>query len=258
VQSIVDVRKNVPSGTIVINNPERANAIPAFGYIQLRQALEDLHQEKSVRAIILTGTGSLFSSGTDLKQLHAELQRDKIASHQDISLLNDLILVMLRFPKPIIAALNGPALGSAAAIALAADFIIATKQSTLQLPEVRRGLASGSAITMLNFRAGAAIATRFSITGQPIPVDMAVESGLIHDVVADDLVWARAHQLAVEIADTSAQSVQMTKHLLNDSLADQLETQLQVNGAMTAAARSTSHAGLGIDAFIKKQPPEWD
>ncbi|MFL2864761.1 MAG: enoyl-CoA hydratase/isomerase family protein [Pirellulaceae bacterium] len=256
-QSIVDVRKNIPSGTIVINNPKLANAIPAFGYLQLRQALDDLHQEKSVRAIILTGSGNVFSSGTDLKQLNTELQREAQASHQDIQLLNELLLAMLRFPKPIIAALNGPAIGSAAALALGCDFVIAAKQATLQLPEVKLGLAAGSAATMLNFRVGAAIAARYSITGQPISAEIGSQMGLIHDVVEEDLVWARAHQLAVEIESTSSQSIQMTKRLLNESVADQLETQLQVSGAMTAAARTTSHANLGINAFLEKETPEW-
>ena len=257
-QSIVDVRKNIPSGTIVINNPKLANAIPAFGYLQLRQALDDLHQEKSVRAIILTGSGNVFSSGTDLKQLNTELQREAQASHQDIQLLNELLLAMLRFPKPIIAALNGPAIGSAAALALGCDFVIAAKQATLQLPEVKLGLAAGSAATMLNFRVGAAIAARYSITGQPISAEIGSQMGLIHDVVEEDLVWARAHQLAVEIESTSSQSIQMTKRLLNESVADQLETQLQVSGAMTAAARTTSHATSGINAFLEKETPEWD
>lgn len=256
-QSIVDVRKNIPSGTIVINNPKLANAIPAFGYLQLRQALDDLHQEKSVRAIILTGSGNVFSSGTDLKQLNTELQREAQASHQDIQLLNELLLAMLRFPKPIIAALNGPAIGSAAALALGCDFVIAAKQATLQLPEVKLGLAAGSAATMLNFRVGAAIAARYSITGQPISAELGSQMGLIHDVVEEDLVWARAHQLAVEIESTSSQSIQMTKRLLNESVADQLETQLQVSGAMTATARTTSHANLGINAFLEKETPEW-
>jgi len=256
-QSIVDVRKNIPSGTIVINNPKLANAIPAFGYLQLRQAFDDLHQEKSVRAIILTGSGNVFSSGTDLKQLNTELKREAQASHQDIELLNELLLAMLRFPKPIIAALNGPAIGSAAALALGCDFVIAAKQATLQLPEVKLGLAAGSAATMLNFRVGAAIAARYSITGQPISAEIGSQMGLIHDVVEEDLVWARAHQLAVEIESTSSQSIQMTKRLLNESVADQLETQLQVSGAMTAAARTTSHANLGINAFLEKETPEW-
>jgi len=257
-QTIVDVRKNVPSGTIVINNPTAANAIPAFGYIQLRQALDDLHQEKSVRGVILTGAGQYFSAGTDLKQLHNELKRDVLASHQDISLLNELVLAMLRFPKPIIAALNGPAIGSAAALVLAADFVIASDRATLQIPEVQRGLAGGCAVTMLNFRCGAAAAARFALTGQPISAEMAAELGLIHDIVKADLVWARAHQLAEELSSGSSQSIQMTKRMLNESLADQLETQLQVSGAMTAAARSTSHARLGIESFLNKESPEWD
>ena len=258
-QSIVEVRKNVPSGTVVINHPEAANAIGGFGFIQLRQALDDLHQEKSVRAVILTGAGAVFSSGTDLRHLHGELQQHQVAaSHQDINLLNELLLAMLRFPKPIIAALNGPASGSAVALALASDFIIASTEATLQLPEVHLGLAAGSSMTLMNFRLGAAVTAELAMTGVPLKPERATQLGLVHDVVEQDLVWARAHQLAIDIAKTSSQSIQMTKRILNESLADQLETQLQVAGAMTAAARSTSHARIGIDAFLKKQDPQFD
>ncbi len=256
--SIIDVRKNIPSGTIIINNPKHANVIPTFGYVQLREALGDLHQEKSIRAVILTGSGDLFSAGTDLRQLNTEIQRESPSSHQDIELLNELLLAMLRYPKPIIAALNGPAIGTGAAIALACDFIIAADTAHLQLPEVKRGLASGSAGTMLNFRAGAAIASRFAITGQPMSATEGKQFGLIHDVVEQQLVWARAHQLAGEIAITSSQAVQMTKRIINETLAEQIERQLQVSGAMTAAARSTSHASLGVTAFLNKQTPDFD
>ena len=258
-QSIIDVRKNVPSGTIIINHPRRANAVPAFGWIQLKQALDDLHQEKQVRAVIVTGAGSVFSAGTDLHQLQTELSRDRAtATHQDIEFLNELLMAMLRFPKPIIAALNGPAIGSGAALALACDFIVASERAYIQLPEIQRGLAPGTAMALLNFRVGAAITTRLGMSGEKLTSQQALVYGLMHDVVAEELVWARAHQLAEDFASDSAQSLQMTKRILSETLAESLETQLQVAGAMTAAARSTSHAHSGIQAFLEGQSPEFD
>ena len=87
-KNIIEVRKDVPSGTIVINNPASSNALTAFGLVQLREALDDLHQEKNVRAVILTGSQHIFCSGTDLKQLQSSLDSEQMLSeHQDTELL---------------------------------------------------------------------------------------------------------------------------------------------------------------------------
>jgi len=165
-KNIIEVRKDVPSGTIVINNPASSNALTEFGLVQLREALDDLHQEKNVRAVILTGSQHIFCSGTDLKQLQSSLDSEQmLPEHQDTELLAELLMAMLRFPKPIIAALNGPAMGSGLALALAADFIIATETATLQCPEIHRGLVPGLTLGLLDFRMGGSIAARFGLLG---------------------------------------------------------------------------------------------
>ena len=96
------------------------------------------------------------------------------------------------------------------------------------------------------------------MSGEKLTSQQALVYGLMHDVVAEELVWARAHQLAEDFASDSAQSLQMTKRILSETLAESLETQLQVAGAMTAAARSTSHARSGIQAFLEGRAPEFD
>jgi len=258
-KNIIEVRKDVPSGTIVINNPASSNALTEFGLVQLREALDDLHQEKNVRAVILTGSQHIFCSGTDLKQLQSSLDSEQmLPEHQDTELLAELLMAMLRFPKPIIAALNGPAMGSGLALALAADFIIATETATLQCPEIHRGLVPGLTLGLLDFRMGGSIAARFGLLGASMTPTEGKQLGLVHDIVDEELVWARAHQLAVDLAHGSAQAQQMCKRLLNETIAERLETTLTLGAAMVAASRTTSHATEGINAYLEKRSPEWD
>jgi len=225
----------------------------------LREALGDLHQEKNVRAVILTGSQQIFCGGTDLKQLHTNLVPDEmLPTHQDVELLVELLMVMLRFPKPIIAALNGPAVGVGLAIALAADFVIAAEGATLQSPEVHRGLVPGLTLGLLEFRVGGSIAARFGLMGAAMTPVEAKQFGLVHDIVDNELIWARAQQLAVDLAQGSAQAQQMCKRLLNETIAEHLETTLTLGAAMVAASRTTSHATEGITAFLEKRRPDWD
>ena len=258
-KNIIEVRKDVPSGTIVINNPASGNALTAFGLVQLQEALNDLHQEKNVRAVILTGSQQVFCGGNDLKQLQSNLNSEEmLPAHQDVEVLAELLMVMLRFPKPIIAALNGPAVGFGFAIALAADFIIAAEGATLHSPEIHRGLVPGLTLGLLEFRGGGALAARFGLLGVAMTPAEAKQFGLVHDIVADELIWARAHQLAVDLAQGSAQAQQMCKRLLNETIAERLDTTLTLGAAMVAASRTTSHATEGINAYLEKRTPDWD
>lgn len=258
-KNLIEVRKDIPSGTILICNPDQRNALSTFGLIQLRQAFEDLHQEKGVRAVILTGNQNVFCSGTDLKQLYDNLEPELVNDiQQDVELLAELLMVILRFPKPVIAALNGPAVGAGLALALACDFMIGAESASVSSPEVLRGLVAGMTIGLLEFRAGATVAARMGLTGQTLSAAEAQRLGLIQEVVADDLVWARSQQLATELANGSPRCQQMTKKLLNETIADQLEKTLALGGAMAATARTTSHATEGIQAFLEKRKPEWE
>src|SRR5262245_28719268 len=139
------VKKNVPSGTIVLNRPDKRNAISRQLMSDLLQALDDLQQERKVRAVILTGAGTAFCAGMDLAEMQATAQQpDAYAQwHQDAVAYRELIDKLLLFPKPIIAAVNGPAVAGGAGLVLASDVAVGAPEAKFGLPEPRRGIVAG-------------------------------------------------------------------------------------------------------------------
>ncbi len=256
---IVQVRKDVPSGSIILNRPDRRNAISQDIIRQLRQAFDDLHQERSVRAVILTGTTHVFSAGTDLHELNEGFSDEKSADlWQDyVADLLSLIEEMLRFPKPIICAVNGWAVGSAVALMLASDIVIASDRARIALPETRRGLIAGLAAPLMCLRVGAARAAGLLFLNQSLDATQALNMGLVHQVVEDRLVWFRSQEWAKEIAQSSPQSVQLTKQLLNETIGESVFTQLSIGADNMAAARTNDADKEGVSAFLEKRIPNW-
>ncbi len=255
----VRVRVQDTSGTILLERPEKRNAISRHMLTQLRQALEDLHQEKKVRAVILTGAGGSFSAGADLVEIHEAMSDDDAQTQwlADCVAQKELVEQMLRFPKPIIAAVNGPALGLGATLVLASDLAVGTERATFGFPETQRGLVSGLAASLLTFRLGAAAAAHFLLSGEPVGCDDCKRWGIYRWVVGEELVWAKADAISRDLSSTAPEAVAMSKRLLNETIGEQLLTCLSAGAAATAAARTTEAAAEGIAAFLEKRPPQW-
>ena len=253
------VKKSVPSGTIVINRPDKRNALSRKVLTDIAQAFDDLHQERSVRAVILTGAGSSFCAGMDLAEMQATSQQpDAFAQwHADAVLYRELIDKMLRFPKPIIAAVNGPAVAGGAGLVLGCDIVIAAEEAKFGLPEPKRGVVAGMVAPLLVFRLGASHAANLLLTGRLIDSQEAYRIGLAHEVVKGDFVWARAQEIAAEIMASAPESIQLTKRLLNETIGEHLGTLLTVGAADSATARTTDAAREGLAAFLEKRPPKW-
>ena len=255
----VEIRKDLPSGSIIINRPKQRNALTPRSVNELQSAFYDLHGEKNVRGVILTGAGDCFCSGTDLFHLHEQLQCPNPESfwQEEVPDLLALIDSMLRFPKPIIAAVNGPVRGIGLALMLACDYIIATDQSTFALPEVKRGLMPGFAAPLLTRRCKTGFSNRFIMTGTSIDAETALSEGVIDERITADLVWARAQQLVTEFISAAPTSLQLTRQLVNETISEAVFTQLSIGAANTAAARSTEQARRGVGAFVEKTTLSW-
>ncbi len=258
-QPSIKVRKDGPAGTIILDRPEQGNAITRRMFQELQQALYDFHQEKSVRAVILTGAGDAFCTGMDVAEMK-ETAADENALElwrEDAVEYRDLVETMMRLPKPIIAAVNGPALAGGAGLVLAADVTVATTTASLGVPDPQRGLVAGLVAPLLAFRAGGSHASRMLLTAEPLAADEAHRIGLFHELVTEDKLWARAVQLAETIAKSAPQAIQLTKQMLYETIAEHLGVQFSSGAAASAAARTTEAATEGIAATLENRQPQW-
>ena len=256
---VVEVRSQPPVGAIVLNRPHRRNALSRDTLRRIGEALFDLHQEPKVRAIVLSGQGHSFCAGADLQEISDTSGQDNAWEmwHRDTMLYKELLEKMLRFPKPIIAAVHGAALGAGCGLVLASDLVLATPEATFGLPAPRRGLVAGMVAPLLNFRVGGSQAARMLLTGSTIATPEALRVGLVHESVAQEEIYDRACELTNEIALCAPSAIQLTKRMLNETVGEHLETLLSAGAAATATARTTEAAAEGIKAFLEKRDPDW-
>ena len=257
----VEVKVHQQVGTILMDRADRHNALSPQLIDDLQMALSDLHQEKRVTAVVLTGSGEHFCSGVDLGVLGeiAEMPQSEAFSQwltlwrQQVELLEQ----MLRFPKPIVAAVDGSAIGSGLALALACDLMVLSDRGSLEASAARRGLVGGATAALLSFRFGAAIAARMLIGGEAIEAGEAYRLGMCSKPVDSEQIWVASTDLARRAGAAPREAVQATKRLLNESIGESLLTQLSTGAADSATACTTESALEGIRAFLEHREPDW-
>jgi methylglutaconyl-CoA hydratase len=257
--ALVKIMAHQHAGTIVLNRPEKRNALSRELLSELEGALRTFHREKPVRAVVITGAGSAFCAGMDLAEMQAAGTGDDAQTRlqEDAEIYRDLLEMMLRFPKPLIAAVNGPAVAGGLGLMLACDIVLAAAESQFGLPEPRRGVVAGIVSPLLAFRIGAGQAAPLLLTGRLIDGREAHRIGLVHELVTNDQLWVRGTQIAEEIALNAPEALLMTKRMLNETIGEELTMQLSTGAAVSAAARTTESAAEGLKAFAEKRPPVW-
>ena len=247
------------AGTIILNRPEKRNALNRAMLGELSQALGDLHQERRVRAVVLTGAGPAFCAGMDLNEMRATSRQEDahVQWHEDAVQYRDLLELMWRYPKPLIAAVNGPAMAGGAGLLLACDVVIAAETASFGLPEPLRGIIAGMVAPLLQFRIGGGQAARLLLTAITIDAAEALRLGLFHEVVHPDHLWPRAVEIAAQCARCAPEALQLTKRVLNETVAEHLPILLSAGAAASATARTTEAAAEGLAAFIEKREPKW-
>lgn len=256
---MITIKKTKASGTIIMDRADNRNALSRAMLRALSEAFFDLHQEKNIRAVILTGAGPAFSSGVDLREW-AETSQAEDALEQwkeNLDEFYELLETMLRFPKPIIAAVDGAAIGGGFALVLASDLVVASQRSTFSLPSAKIGLVAGIAAPLLHFRLGGATAARVLLGMEEIDIDQAKNLGLVHHVVGSDQIWVRAEQWAQELMQCAPEAIRLSKRVLNEMIGESMLVQLANGAAATATGCTTDAAKEGLAAFRERRPPQW-
>lgn len=247
----VKVRRDGNVGTVLLDHPARLNALTPGMIEGILQGLEDLHTDGRVRSVVLTGNGSSFCSGTDLNTIRfAGGDELPPSDWNDIDATRELLEYMLRFPRPLLAAVSGWTVGTGLALMLCCDVVIAASNARFRVAEPALGLSPGLTAPLLVRRIGAGRAAGVLTGAFPVPAEAALAMGLVDEVQPPDLVWARACQWGAAIAEGAAESLQLTRQLVNDAIGESLFTWLNIGAAQVATARTTAAAMERVARFL--------
>jgi enoyl-CoA hydratase/carnithine racemase len=249
-----DVRIEIAEGValITLNRPRVRNAIDRPTAKALSAALDELDSRDDARVGVLTGTGDVFSAGMDLKALNATGERP-------IDERRGAFGIVTRPPdKPIIAAVEGPALGGGFEIALACDLIVAGQGATFGLPEVRRGMVpAAGGVLRLPRRIPQGLAKEMILTGAPIDAIQAQRYGLVSRVVPNGSAATAALAIAQTIADNAPLAVRTAKLLIDLSFNWPMAEAFDRQAPYTDVVRASNDAKEGAAAFVEKRKPRW-
>jgi enoyl-CoA hydratase/carnithine racemase len=246
---------------LTLNRPEARNAISEFDMIEaIVNALRAADADKDVRALVLTGAGSVFSSGGNLRKLDGE---EGAMSALPVETRRRLKAGIQRMPLafealdvPVIAAVNGPAIGAGCDLACMCDIRIAAQSARFAVSFVKLGLVPGDGGAWLLPRAvGFSKATEMMLTGDPIGADEALACGLVSRVVPDAELFETALNTAGRIAINPTHAVRMTKQLIRQSHQSRLDVALELAASMQALAHATADHREAMAAYLAKRSP---
>jgi methylglutaconyl-CoA hydratase len=236
---------------ITLNRPEKRNAITSEMMSALRDALQRSADDAAVRVVLIRGAGKDFCAGLDLSEVlkSAESAEASLASARR---LGNLYIAMRRHPKPIIAAVQGRALGGGAGIATACDLILAAESAQFGYPEVKLGFIPAIVATMLHRAVNERQAMELALTGEPLSASRAHAIGLINRVIPDGEFEAAVESYVGALAGQSATAMSMSKALLYETDGMSFEVSIEAGVRANVQARTTEDFKRGVARFLKK------
>lgn len=246
-------------GQITLNRPDSLNAWNTQFGEDLREVVTKEAQDDSVRSLLITGAGRAFSSGADLKEGGAgETAEDGLPDVRKrlTELYHPILLGLRDLPKPVVAAVNGPAVGIGASLAFACDLIVASASAYFNLAFVNIGLMpDGGSTAFVPAAVGKARAFQMALLGERIPAPQALEWGLINRVVEPESLPKEGLDLATRLAHGPTQSYAGSKRALNQMVYGDLNSQLELEAEIQHALFRTNDVKEGVMAFIEKRDP---
>ena len=242
--------------TITFNRPDKRNALSFQMIGEILAALDEV--EKSVaQVVIVTGAGKSFCAGMDLDELRSLTGKTHAENVEDSRRMAKLFRRLYEFPKPTIAAVNGPAIAGGAGLATMCDFTLAVPEAKFGYTEVRIGFVPAIVSSILVWQVGHKIARDLLMTGRLFDAPEARSIGLVNEVVAPENLMSRARELARQLMENSPTSVRLTKRLINNFIRDVLDRQTEEAVAENAAIRQTADFREGVASFLEKRKPRW-
>lgn len=238
---------------LTMDDPERRNVLTPDAIETLRSRLVEASSDASVRVIVLTGSGSTFCAGADLRA--AASARGGYASGP--GQIAELLQVMLACPKPLVARVQGHVAGGGNGLVAACDIAIAANSAKFAFSEVRVGVAPAVISVVCLRRLTTTAAHRYFLTGERFTAAQAVASGLVNEAVDDDALDRCVGELVDDLLRAGPEAARHTKDLLRHVPAMSIDDGLSWTTSMSTELFETAEAKEGMDAFLGRRPASW-
>ncbi|MFC5511451.1 2-(1,2-epoxy-1,2-dihydrophenyl)acetyl-CoA isomerase PaaG [Massilia jejuensis] len=244
---------------LTLNRPERLNSFTQAMHLEVRDALDTLQADRSVRVLVLTGAGRAFCAGQDLGDRAVTPGAPGVDLGESVEKFYAPLVLMLRsLPMPVICAVNGVAAGAGANLALACDIVLAAKSASFIEAFCKLGLIPDTGGTWhLPRLVGQARATGLAMLGEKLPAEKAEQWGLIWRAVEDETLMTEAMVMATHFASAPTKGLAFTKKALQASYANTLPEQLKLEGEMMRELGYSHDYREGVAAFIAKRPAQF-
>ena len=257
----VELERRGAAALIRLNRPDALNAWNHQLGIELLDAVGSVAADDEVRAVCVTGSGRAFSSGADLRDLTA---RDRTADGQiDVqttltTIYHPILTTLRRMPKPVVAAINGPAVGIGCSLALTCDLLLAAESAYMLLAFVNIGLVpDGGALALMSARAGAGRAIQMAMLGERVAAADLLRAGLVDAVLPDDEFHDGVLATLDRLATGPTQSYAGSKRQVNAWTYADLEAQLELEASIQQEMAHSADFREGVAAFLAKRPPNF-
>ncbi|HEV2975367.1 MAG TPA: enoyl-CoA hydratase-related protein [Solirubrobacteraceae bacterium] len=256
----VNTRRDGDAVTIELNRPEALNAWNAQLGADLLAALRAAGADESVRAVVITGGGRAFSSGADLKDISTDTTPD---GRPDVyrtltERYHPIMLAIREMPKPVLASVNGPAVGIGCSLALCCDLIVAAQSAYFLLAFVNIGLVpDGGSSLFVPSRVGIARASELMMLGERLAAERALQWGLINQVAPDEQLAERTAALAARLASGPTRSYAGAKRQLNNWLYARIDEQLELEAQIQQEMVGSDDFVEGATAFVQKRAAQF-
>jgi 2-(1,2-epoxy-1,2-dihydrophenyl)acetyl-CoA isomerase len=237
--------------TITLNQPEILNALDLLEWQTLAHAFERARDDRSIRALVITGAGRAFSAGADVRAMRTRSAAEQTAR---LELIGHAVQLLAELPKPTIAAVNGVAAGISTSLALASDLVIAAESTSFVFSWIKLGLvADGGGSSLLTRLVGPRRAKELIMTARRLSAAEALAWGMVNEVVADGQALQRALALACDLSAFSPHALGLNKALIDAAAGATLEIQLAAERRAQAECVETEEFRTAVAAFLDRR-----
>ncbi len=254
----ISVRSQEGGLWITLNRPGAMNALSPKLVSAINDALDAAEGDDGIKAVVLTGTGKAFSAGGDLKFIQSKIGHDQGALSAYLESVRAMMCRLEKFPRPVIALVNGLAFAGGLELVLCCDLVIAARSAKLGDAHANLGLLPGGGATVrLPRKIGVTQAKYLLFTGESLPAEEFMASGLVNQVVDDDKLMEAGRDLVRKLESKSTLALRRVKSLVDDGLEQSQETALRMELQAGELHASSYDMAEGLSAFAQKRSPQF-